>query len=97
MRQFLIVAWVASLGLAAPSALAQTESPAREGAVPVKVSSELAEAPTDLATVNKKLATIIEQARRARGTQIDSKGMERGMQQNIDQMRRFCSSQYARC
>jgi len=97
MNEFPILAFAVSLGLAAPSAVAQTESPTREGVSSARVSSEPAQASTDLATVNKKLVASVEQTRRLQRAEIDTKGIERGMQRRIDEMRRFCSNRYARC
>lgn len=96
MRALSIIVAV-SANLAASSAYAQA-APSGSRSVPaVAGSPQDAQTTTNLAAINQKLSAEAKQARRAQGIEIDTKGTERGMRQQINQMRAFCSNQYVRC
>jgi hypothetical protein len=96
MKTFAVIV-AASACLVGTSAFAQAASPGPSTSPTVADSPETPQAPTDLTAINRKLAADAKQARRIQGAEIDTKGTERGMRQGINQMRAFCSSQYARC
>jgi hypothetical protein len=97
MKAITVLVLAASFGFAAPLSLVQSNTTARREPVPTTVPIAPSQEPTDLSAVNKKLAAEARQARRAQGVEVDTGGLERGVQNRLREMRAFCASQYARC